>query len=93
MMRMQMILASGVAAATLLTGCSTAVMNSGGDTTCKDFTAADEKRQNESITKMLTDEGKSAPANLELAGTRIAVQTYCQTVGTPDSKISQAPHM
>ena len=93
MKRMQMILVSGLTAAAVLSGCSSAVMNSGGDTTCKDFVAADEKTQNETITKMLTDEGKNEPANLELTGTRMAVQTYCQTVGTPDAKISQVPHL
>ena len=93
MKRLQMILVSVVAAAALMTGCSTAFGNQGGDTKCKDFISADEKTQNEAITKMLKDEGKNEPANLELTGTRLAVQTYCQTVGTQDTKISQAPHL
>ena len=93
MMRMQMLLVSGLAAAAVVSGCSSAVMNSGGNTTCKDFIAADEKTQNETITKMIKDEGKNEPSNLELTGRRVAVQTYCQTVGTPDAKISQVPHL
>jgi acid stress chaperone HdeA len=93
MTRLQMFLVSGLATAALLTGCSTALGNQGGDTKCKDFTSADEKTQNEAITKMLKDEGKNEPANLELTGTRLAVQTYCQTAGTQDTKISQAPHL
>ena len=67
--------------------------NQGGDTRCEDYLAADEAQQNESITKMLTDEGKNEPANTELAGTRLSVTTYCQTVGTPDSTIKEAPHL
>lgn len=93
MNRLTMMLVTGLAAGALVTGCSSAVMNQGGDTKCKDFTAADEKTQHETITKMLKDEGKNEPSNLELSGTRVAVQTYCQTVGTPDSTISQTPHL
>ena len=81
--------------ATLLSGCAQVaqITNKGGDTTCSDFSSADEKTQNETITKMLKDEGKNAPANLELAGNRFAIQTYCRTVGKPDSKISEVPHL
>jgi acid stress chaperone HdeA len=93
MKRFTTLLMSALAAATLATACSSTVINQGGDTKCKDFTAADEKKQNEAVTKMLTDEGKNEPSNLELSGTRLAVQTYCQTVATPDSKISEAPHL
>ncbi len=93
MKRMQMMMVVPMAAAAVLAGCSSAVMSSGGDTTCKDFVAADEKTQNETITKMITDEGKNEPSNLELTGTRMAVQTYCQTVGSPEAKISSAPHL
>ena len=92
MMRMQMILASGVAAATLLTGRSTAMMDSVVDTTCKDFTAADEKRQNETITKMSTDEGRARRRTWNLPEPDRRAD-LCQPVGTPDSKISHAPHM
>jgi len=93
MTRVQMILVSGLAAAAVVSGCSSTVLNSGGNTTCKDFVAADEKTQNETITKMIKDEGKNEPSNLELTGRRLAVQTYCQTVGTPDAKISSVPHL
>lgn len=77
---------------TLLTGCSSTVLNQGGDTRCEDFLSAEEKSQNESITKMLEDEGKNQPANLELTATRLSIETFCQTVGTPDSPIKEAPH-
>lgn len=79
----------------LLSGCSAVeeATNPGGDMTCSDFLAADEVKQNETINKMLKDEGKNEPRNLELTGTRLAIRTYCQTVGTQDTKISQAPHL
>ena len=85
------VVVSSVIAGLMLVGCSPAVQ--GGDTKCKDFSSADEKTQNEAITKMLKDQGKNEPANLELAGTRLSVQTYCQTAGTQDSRISEAPHL
>ena len=93
MNRLTTLLAAGFAAAALATGCSSTIANQGGDTKCKDFTSADEKTQNEAITKMLKDEGKNEPANLELTGTRLAVQTYCQTAGAQDTRISEAPHV
>ncbi|BBZ31749.1 hypothetical protein [Mycolicibacterium confluentis] len=93
MNRFMAMVISGFAAAAVMTGCSSTVINQGGDTKCKDFTSAEEKTQNEAITKMLKDEGKNEPSNIELTATRTAVQTYCQTVGTPDATISQAPHL
>ena len=93
MNRLTTLLAAGLAAAALATGSSSSVANQGGDTRCKDFSSADEKTQNEAITKMLKDEGKNEPANIELAGTRMSVQTYCQTAGTQDTRISDAPHL
>jgi acid stress chaperone HdeA len=93
MKRISTLIVTGLAAAALATGCSSAVTNQGGDTKCRDFTSSDEKTQNETITKMLKDEGKNEPSNLELSGTRMSVQTFCQTAGTPDTRISQAPHL
>jgi acid stress chaperone HdeA len=29
---------------------------------------------------------------MEISATRLSAATYCQTVGKPDSKISEAPH-
>jgi acid stress chaperone HdeA len=79
--------------ALLLSGCNASqVINTGGDTKCKDFTSQDEKKQNEEMTKMLKDRGGAEPSNIELSATRLTLMTYCQTIGTPDSKISQAPH-
>jgi acid stress chaperone HdeA len=83
------------ALAGMVSGCSQVekITNQGGDTKCSDFLTADEKKQNEAINKMLKDEGKNEPANLELTGTRLAIRTYCQTVGKQDTKISEAPHL
>jgi acid stress chaperone HdeA len=80
-------------AALLFSGCSASqVINTGGDTKCKDFTTQDEKKQNEEISKMLKDKSGVEPTSLEISATRLSAQTYCQTVGKPDSKISEAPH-
>jgi acid stress chaperone HdeA len=77
----------------LFSGCSASqVINTGGDTKCKDFTSQDEKKQNEEISKMLKDKSGAEPSNLEISTTRASVTLYCQTVGKPDSKISEAPH-
>jgi acid stress chaperone HdeA len=83
-----------IAIATLLfSGCSASeVINTGGDTKCKDFTTQDEKKQNDEVTKMLKDKSGVQPNNLEISATRLSASTYCQTLGTPDTKISQAPH-
>jgi acid stress chaperone HdeA len=76
-----------------LGGCSASqVINTGGDTRCKDFTAQDEKKQNEEISKMLKDKSGAEPNNLQITATRLSALTYCQTVGSQDSKISEAPH-
>ena len=80
-------------AALLFSGCSASqVINTGGDTKCKDFNTQDEKKQNDEITKMLKDKSGQDPTNIELSATRLSVTTYCQTLGKPDSKISEAPH-
>lgn len=77
----------------LSSGCSASeVMNTGGDTRCKDFIEQDEKKQDDEISKMLKDKSGADPSNLEISATRLSVSTYCKTVGTPDSKISEAPH-
>lgn len=74
-------------------GCSASkVINTGGDTRCKDFVEQDEKKQDDEISKMLKDKSGADPSNLEISATRLSVSTYCKTVGTPDSKISEAPH-
>jgi acid stress chaperone HdeA len=80
-------------AALLLSGCSASqIVNTGGDTKCKDFTSQDEKKQNQEISKMLKDKSGAEPSNLEITATRASASAYCQTVGKPDSKISEAPH-
>ncbi|PXX09258.1 hypothetical protein [Mycolicibacterium moriokaense] len=77
----------------LSSGCSASeVINTGGDTKCKDFTAQDEKKQNDEISKMLKDKSGAEPNNLEITATRASALIYCQSVGTQDTKISDAPH-
>jgi acid stress chaperone HdeA len=79
--------------AMLFSGCSASqIINTGGDTKCKDFVTQDEKKQNEEISKMLKDKSGADPNNLEISATRFSASTYCQSVGKPDSKISEAPH-
>lgn len=68
------------------------VVNTGGDTKCKDFTTQDEKKQSQEVSKMLKDKSDAEPTNLEISATRLSALTYCQTIGKPDSKISEAPH-
>ena len=80
-------------AAVLLSGCSASqIINTGGDTKCKDFTTQDEKKQNDEVSKMLKDKRGADPSNLEITATRLSAATYCQTLGKPDTKISEAPH-
>ncbi|MFZ0228515.1 MAG: hypothetical protein WA622_21290 [Mycobacterium sp.] len=80
-------------AALLFSGCSVSqVINTGGDTKCKDFTTQDEKKQNDEVSKMLKDKSGADPSNLEITATRLSAATYCQTIGKPDTKISEAPH-
>jgi acid stress chaperone HdeA len=89
----QIALATVTAAILLFSGCSAPqVINTGGDTKCRDFTTQDEKKQNEETSKMLKDRGGAEPNNLQVSVTRLSALTYCQTVGNQDSKISEAPH-
>ena len=77
----------------LSSACSASqVINTGGDTKCKDFTTQDEKKQNDEVSKMLKDKSGTDPTNVEISATRLSALTYCQTVGKPDTKISEAPH-
>lgn len=82
---------AALAAGAALAGCSPAA--TGGDTKCEDFTSADEKTQDEAVAKMLKDRKGADAAQLEISGTRVAVQTWCQTLGTPEAKIKDAPHL
>ena len=80
-------------AALLLGACSPSqVINTGGDTKCKDFTTQDEKKQSDEVSKMLKDKSGTDPTNAEITATRLSASTYCQTLGKPDTKISEAPH-
>jgi len=53
----------------------------------------DEKTQDDAVAKMLKDEKGTDAAQLEITGTRVAVQAFCQTAGKQDSKIKEAPHL
>jgi acid stress chaperone HdeA len=80
-------------ASLMFSGCSASqIINTGGDTKCKDFVSQDEKKQNEEVSKMLKDKSGADPATLQVTATRLSAATYCQTLGKPDSKISEAPH-
>jgi acid stress chaperone HdeA len=81
------------AVATAVSGCSASeIVNTGGDTKCKDFLTQDEKKQNDEVSKMLKDKSGQDPANLEITATKASVTIYCQAVGKEDTKISEAPH-
>jgi acid stress chaperone HdeA len=85
------IVAAGVAMGALLSGCGAKV--EGGDTTCKDYLAANDADQQTAVSKMLKDEKGTDAAQLEITGTKVSVQTFCQTAGKEDSKIKEAPHL
>ncbi len=91
---MKYVAATTIAISVLLSSACSAsqIINTGGDTKCKDFTTQDEKKQNDEVSKMLKDKSGTDPTNVELSATRLSVTTYCQTLGKPDSKISEAPH-
>jgi acid stress chaperone HdeA len=92
MMKATMPVAMAIAAL-VFSGCSASqIINTGGDTKCKDFTTQDEKKQNDEVSKMLKDKSGSDPSNLQITATRLSAATYCQTLGKPDSKINEAPH-
>jgi acid stress chaperone HdeA len=91
---MKQIAAAMIAIAALLSSACSAsqIINTGGDTKCKDFTTQDEKKQNDEVSKMLKDKSGADPTNFEISATRLSALTYCQTLGKPDTKISEAPH-
>jgi acid stress chaperone HdeA len=84
-----------MAIAALLSGACSAsqLINTGGDTKCKDFTTQDEKKQNDEVSMMLKNKSGTDPSNVEITATRMSALTYCQTLGKPDTKISEAPHI
>jgi len=92
-MKLQLAGATTAIAMLLLSGCSASqIINTGGDTKCKDFTTQDEKKQNDEVSKMLKDKSGVDPNNLQISATRLSASTYCQTLGNGDTKISEAPH-
>lgn len=85
------VLAAGVMLGALVSGCGAKV--EGGDTSCKDYMAANDADQQTAVSKMLKDEKGTDAAQLEITGTKLSVQTFCQTAGKEDSKIKEAPHL
>ena len=71
---MKQIAAAMIAIVALLSGACSAsqIVNTGGDTKCKDFTAQDEKKQNDEVTKMLKDKSGTDPTNIEISATRLS---------------------
>lgn len=92
-MTRHVLVVAGLTISLFLSGCSQGLINQGGDTKCKDFLGQDDKTQIETVTKMLKDEKSTEPPNLEVTGTRLSVQTYCQVAGNADSKVSESPHL
>jgi acid stress chaperone HdeA len=86
------VFAASVAAAVLSACSASEVVNTGGDTKCKDFATQDEKKQNDEVSKMLKDNSGQDPTNLEITATKTSVTLYCQALGKEDTKISEAPH-
>ena len=82
---------AGLGLGVLLSGCGAKV--EGGDTSCKDYMTADDSDQQTAVSKMLKDEKGTDAAQLEITGTKLSVQTFCQTAGKEDSKIKEAPHL
>jgi acid stress chaperone HdeA len=84
----------------LLSGCSPSeVINTRGDTKCKEFVTQNEKKQTDEVAAMITDKqlqdrNGADPTPAEISSTRSLVVTYCHTTGNadPDSKINEAPH-
>lgn len=85
------IAAVGIAVGTLLSGCGAKV--EGGDTTCKDYLAANDADQQTAVSKMLKDEKGADATQLEITATKLSVGTFCQTAGKEDSTIKEAPHL
>lgn len=85
------VLAAGLMLGALVSGCGAKV--EGGDTSCKDYMAANDADQQTAVSKMLKDEKGTDAAQLEITGTKLSVQTFCQTAGKEDSKIKEAPHL
>jgi acid stress chaperone HdeA len=91
MKAMTSVVAASMALGALLSGCGAKV--EGGDTSCKDYMAANDADQQTAVSKMLKDEKGTDAAQLEVTGTKLSVQTFCQTAGKEDSKIKEAPHL
>ncbi|MDT5072561.1 MAG: acid stress chaperone HdeA [Mycobacterium sp.] len=88
---MTSVIAAGLTFGALVSGCGAKV--EGGDTSCKDYVSANDADQQTAVSKMLKDEKGTDAAQLEITGTKLSVQTFCQTAGKEDSKIKEAPHL
>ncbi|MBS9535545.1 hypothetical protein KIH27_18320 [Mycobacterium sp. M1] len=85
------VLTALAASAFLLSGCSAVekLTEKGGDTTCKEFNADDDDKQNAAVSAMLHKKYGKEASHLEIAATKIGVQAFCKTIGTDSSKISE----
>lgn len=67
----------------LFSACSAStIINTGGNTKCKDFTAQDEKKQDDEVSKMLKDKSSSDPNNMEISATRLSPRTCFTSTGS-----------
>lgn len=92
MKRIRTLVVTGAAAAAVLSGCRPPSSIRAATPPAKDFIVAEQPKQAEAVSKMLTDEHGTDPANLEITATRIAALTYCQMLGKEDTKIRESPH-
>lgn len=90
MNRSAAVLVAGFVAGATLVGCSPSI--TGGDTTCKDFSAADDQTKTDAVTKMLKDEKGADATQIEITASKTAVSLWCGSLGKPDQKIKEAPH-
>jgi acid stress chaperone HdeA len=69
-------LAAIAIATTLFSGCSaSSVINTGGDTKCKDFISHDETKQSDEVSKMVKDKSGADPSPLQITSTRLSATT------------------
>lgn len=87
MKRFGIAIATAAASATFVLGGCSSVTNQGGDTTCGKFKDQDNEKQSSEVAAMLKKRKGQQPSNGEITATRLAVETYCKTVGNDDNKI------
>lgn len=83
-------LAAALCAAGLLSGCSAAAPK-GGDTTCGEFNKMNKEDQTGVIRQMISEDGNSEPANIEVNGKLVSAQLYCKTLASDSNTVREAP--